>query len=368
MKNTSKFFIAVLLFISTPVFSQLEKGSWLIDARGSTGYDSDIDYIIPRLYTKIGYFPTDFLAVGIRVGGYGNLISNNNYGEVLYAGFARYYINPKSTNYFFYGELEGGIIANYLERRDTETRNFLKPTVGVTFVNQDYVAIEAALGMAFIENPNTGDLKYNNFLLQLGWKSLISQSSKEGMKDIERFFGRGTLSLASGFNLMSDFIVELAALAPVSDIAYNSESIGFNNLSDGRSSILGMQASVGFFLTNQFMFDLGLGFTNYSASDFQGAQTLFSISPGIRYYLPLGQGRNQLFAKAGYEFGGLNQEGLGTDYTYGFLNGGIGINIMLTPGTALELGVDYGNLSAEDAGFEVDTNILRFNYGLRVFL
>lgn len=368
MKFTSTIFLAILLFISAPVFSQLEKGSWLIDLRGSTGYDADIDYIIPRLYTKIGYFPTDFLAAGVRLGGYGNLITNDNFGDALYAGFLRYYVNPKSPNYFFYGELEGGMIAHYRERRDTETRTFLKPTVGVTYVNPDYVTIEAALGMAFIDNPNTGDLRYNNFLLQIGWKSLISESSKEAMEDIERFFGRGTVSLASGFNLMSDFIIDLASLSYDSDGAYNSESINFNNLSDGRSSILSMQASVGFFLSNQFMFDLGLGFTNFSAADLQGAQTLFSICPGLRYYIPLGQGRNQLFVKAGYEFGGLNQEGLGTDFTYSFINGGIGLNVMLSPGTALELGVDYGNLNADEPGFQIDTNILRFNYGLRVFL
>ena len=359
---------AVALLFSTLAFSQLEKGSWMIDLRGQSSYDSEIDYIIPRLYTKIGYFPTDFLVAGIRMGGYGNLISNNNYGSALYAGFARYYANPKSARYFLFGDLEVGLIADYAERADTETRKFFKPTVGLTFINPGYVTLEAALGMAFIENPNTGDLRYNNFVLQLGWKSIIGDSAKEAMADVEQFFGRGSVSLASGFNLMSDFIVEIAALAPVSDLGYNSEGVAFNNLSDNRSSILGAQVGVGFFLSDLFMFNLGLGFTNYSASDFQGAQTLFSIAPALRYYIPMGAGRTNLYLRGGYEFGGLNQEGFGTDYTYGFINGGIGLNFMLTPGTALELGFDYGNLKSNDQGFVVDTNLLRFCYGIRVFL
>ncbi|TVR85277.1 MAG: hypothetical protein EA411_13230 [Saprospirales bacterium] len=371
--------ITTLALLLTFLFSgsahgQLEKGSLLLDFRGHSGYDSEIDHVIPRLYAKVGYFPTQALAVGVRVGGYGHLVSGQNFGDAMYAGFARYYFNPNSDNYFFYGELEGGIISNYSEFADTRNLTILKPTVGANFINTGSVAIEAALGISIIENPNTEELRFNNFVMKIGWRSMINESSKEMMKEMreeaEPFFRRGTVSLSSGFNLNSDFVPGRFIDITLADVEFNSEAVSYNNLSDGRSAVLAFNAGVGFFLSEQTMFSLNMGVTNFGGSEFEGATTLFSIEPGLRYYLSLGeQSRSNLYLQGGYEFGGLNLEGLGTEYTYGFLNGGIGINYMLTPGSALELGVDYGQLKTDETSGPSETiNLFKFNYGLRVFL
>lgn len=362
--------VAILLFIlalvSQTALSQIEKGAFLVDLRGQTGYDPADELVIPRIYSKIGYFPTEFLALGVRIGGYGNLVNSDNFGSVLYSGFGRYYVNPQSEKYHFYGELEAGLIVNYRERMDSEKRPIIKPGAGVTFLPGTGVALDFGLSLAFIENPNIGEIQYNNFSMQFGWKAMISEMTKETMEEAELFFGKGMVSLSGSFNLNSDFILRVGVLEPVSDIGYNSESVGFNSLTDSRSSIFSTNFSVGFFLSNRFMFDLGLGVTNFGQTDIQAGSTLFAITPRLRYYIPFGEGRTSLYLHGGYEFGGLNLDGLGTEFTYQYPHGGLGLNFMLTPGAALELGVDYGQLSPDMEGIAID--IVKFNYGVRVFL
>ena len=374
MRITPVLIVLFSFLLSSPLYGQLEKGSFLLDIRGQTGYDSEEDFFIPRLYAKVGYFPMPGLAVGIRVGGYGHLMSGRNFGDAMYGGFARYYFNPASDNYFFYGELEAGVIANYQESQDTRTLPIIQPTVGADFLTEEFVIIEGALGISIIENPNTGQMRFNNFVMRIGWKTLISETSREIFDEMreenESYFRSGTVSLSSGFVLNSDFVPERFLATPITDFPFSSESINYNNLSDNRSNYFSFNAGVGFFLSDKTMFGLNMGITNFGGSDTEATTTLFSIEPSLRYYLSLGENnRTHLYFRGGYEFGGLNIEGLGSEYSYGYANGGVGINYMLNPGTALELGVDYGWMNVSEAILATESfNVIKFNYGLRVFL
>nr|MBS0037078.1 hypothetical protein [Saprospiraceae bacterium] len=351
--------------LSVAAYSQVEKGSWLIDFNGHTGYESEQEIISPQLYAKIGYFPTNFLAVGARLGGSGFLQENNNFGNVLYAGFARYYINPQSENFHFFGEMESGLLVDYEEGMDKQSRFFFKPLAGMSYKLIEGLGLEVGLGLTFMESLNTSQIRYHGLSFELGWKATISHRSAEALEETEQYFGRGKISLAASFNLNNSFDQFIAALRSSTETELNSEALRFTSLSESNSNLGIIDVGFGFFLSDRTMFNIGLGIVNYGSSDFEPATTLFSISPGLRYYLPLGDGRTNMYLQGAYEFGGVNQSGLGAESTYNYINGGVGLTYMIGPAVAIELGADYGKLSGT---FIQTSRPIKFYYGLRIFL
>ena len=354
----------MILFFSAQ--AQIEKGSWLLDFYGHSGYETEEEIVFPQLYAKVGYLPLESLAVGVRIGGSGFFQNGNNFGSALYAVFGRYYINPQAENFHFFGELESGLLVGYQEGSDSESRFYIRPATGMSYELTEGLGLEVGLGFTFMESLNTSQIRYNGLTFDLGWRAILGNRSREALEETDHFFGRGTISLAAGVNVNNSFDQAVLNLRSTTEAELNSEAIRFTNLSETSSNVGIFDFGFGFFLSDRVMFDIGIGMVNYSQSEVDPAITLFSISPGLRYYLPLGADRTHLFVQTGYEFGGINFSGLGAESTYHYLDGGLGVNYMIGPSVALELGVDYGQLSWDI--LDRNLNFFKFYYGLRIFI
>ena len=354
-----------LLFVSQTTFSQIEKGSWLLDFNGTTIYDYEVDYTFPQLYFTLGYLPTDYLAVGVKYGGKGFLTDGRNRGTSLYSVFGRYYMNPSSENFHFFGQLEGGVLAEYLQDAETFSRWYFAPSAGMSYEVSPGLGFEIGLGITFMENLNTGQLRYENLSFTLGWMATISERSRIALEESERLFGRGSITLSAGSTLNNSFNQGLGNTLGFSETELKADAINISNSSGERGSVSKFDIGVGFFLSDRTVFNIGLGIVNFSEMGVSNATTVFAIAPGLRYYIPLRSERLLLFAQGNYEFGGINLSGFGTETTYQFYAGGAGVNYFIGPSIALEVGTDFGRLSWD----EDDEKPYMFNvfYGLRLF-
>lgn len=358
--------IIAFIFCSQYAFSQIEKGSWLLDFNGKSVYDYEIDHTFPQLYLTLGYLPTDFLAVGIKYGGMGYLTDGRNRGTSLYSIFGRYYMNPSSKNFHFFGQLEGGLLAEYLQDAETISRWYFAPSAGMSYEVSPGLGLEVGLGITFMESLNTGQLRYENLSFSLGWMATISSRSKEALEESEQFFGRGSITLSAGSTLNNAFNQGLGNTLGFTETELRANPINISNSSGERGSVSKFDLSVGFFLSDRTVFNIGLGVINFSELGVSNATTFFAIAPGLRYYIPLNSERLLLFAQGNYEFGGINLSGFGTETTYQFYSGGAGVNYMIGPSVAIEVGTDFGRLSWDI----IDERPYMFNvfYGLRLFM
>jgi len=361
--------IFIVLFISMcsiSAFSQIEKGSWLIDFNGKTGYDYEINFSFPQLYLSLAYLPTNNLAVGINYGGKAYFPEGRNRGTSLYAAFARYYLNPSSENFHFFGQLKLGALSDYLQDETTEYRWFFTPSAGMSYELNAGLGFEVGLGLTFMESLNTGQMRYNNLNFTLGWMATISERSKLALEESEYLFGRGSITLSAGFTLNNSFDLGLSSLLASTEAELLPDALVFSNLNESSSNVGTIDFGIGFFLGDRTVFNIGLGIINFSETRIDPATTIFAIAPGLRYYIPLKSKRTLIFGQATYEFGGVNLGGLGAESTYHFISAGAGVNYLIGPSVALEIGADFGRLSWDIINEE--PYLFNVFYGLRLFL
>lgn len=123
---------------------------------------------------------------------------------------------------------------------------------------------------------------------------------------------------------------------------------------------LGLGASAGYFVANNFSIGLNLNTHYFKAEEdeLEFKRSIFLIGPDVRYYLPVKQNLS-VALHGGLEFGKLNQEFDNIDLDYNVLRLGLGAGIayFISPNVSLDagLGYDFMKLNLEIQGEDSDT-------------
>ena len=150
---------ALLCMMHVSAMAQIEKGAIFIGASSNFGYnnlspDSSSGFTVMNLDLKGGYFIINNLAVGLNVG----YVKIDEYSEMSFGGFARYYIAGK----FFAG---AGFTSISPEEGDSTTE--IPVEIGYAAFITDNIAIEPGLSYVIGDGyekfgPNVGFSLYLN--------------------------------------------------------------------------------------------------------------------------------------------------------------------------------------------------------------
>lgn len=277
---------------------------------------------------KAGRFINDRIVLGATVFGRVFLVEGREpQTDADFLPFGRYYLRPNQPLRYF-GELS---VNNWSEF-------IMGVSGGLNYDLGGGLALETSIGVpVFTEDFSVG--------LGLGFTFFLDNQFGNTETEVSNRFRRG------------DLLVGAISNQPLN----GSTILGSFYRSDFDAFSLALQPSVGYFLTEQLVGGIGIGYINTSINFISDVSItavdsdILTINPFARFYLTKTARRNQFFAQVDYFYQRTWREQLGpfdfstTDNLHA-IGGLIGVNRFITSHLALAGGLGYRSAINQDFG------------------
>lgn len=331
--------LGLYMFFATASFAQVGKGSFLIDG----GISSQLEFVEPpsflfsdgkieihsnRINPSIAYFVSDRLAVGGSL-----MVQNTN----AYEGISSFGIGTRIRYYFSKRETNAWFLENKIDYHTADNISILNGQVGLgwNYFISDNFAFEGAF--AFQKSKNK-IAKYGqpssrwNTGFNAGLKFFLNSSTDSRNATYTSILQKGTLLLGT-----------------------SSGGFNYRVINDYKVLTIHLNPNIGQFISKNWLIGAGLdlNYRKIAYGSYYGDRKdlTVSLSPFIRYYAPTKNGKFAPFFEVGSAFsrpfhfedsedGSLPDPYPNPKIDIGFL-GGVGMNLFVSPTTALELKVGY---------------------------
>jgi outer membrane protein W len=348
--------IIIVILLITSVLNentaQIQKGSWMLGGSLQLSQDATFrdfpnavknNQIAGSANAEIGYFCSDRLAVGARLGfNYANQLNisrnvfgvnaiESNFQSYQLAPFARYYFTPKNKLKTFYelsigGNWDRSRIADYqtapVEALSNQYSLNVKNTLGVNYFLTQNIALEAAID-------------YNHFYH-------INDPRFAGRPALAPVFPKLAFNPKFGIKVFLNTEKQDAKILADKYLKKGNVTIGLMSSMDiGNLNFGHFAPSIGYFLTDKWLVSSELSIFHKP-----NMATLASITPELRYYQPISPTTQLFFRGAGtFGFWADNRSKPATQYSKNSVEAGIGLNRFVSENLSIQGSV---NLNAAD--------------------
>jgi len=367
MPTRSLLLLVFLVLVSSPLFSQLQKGSTIqfgtsdlsyrppakagTDGRNYSEFDTYISY-------GLLYFLSDHWAVGGSLGD--AAVSNIRESRSGILPGIRYYFNPQVATLHWFAGTSAGIELTIGDQAEISLERW-NLGAGFNHLLNESIMLEVGANIAF-RNGNRSFFRYPEWNLGAGLQVYLSPEGRKNKKSALPAIGRGSW---------------LAGLSEA--------GLSYQPLDEDVTFTLSVQPTAGYFVTDRWVVGLGLQ-ASYTKLRFNSEFPDFLLDYSVRslgmealtrYYVGAPDKRLRPFALAriGFSHTASNYINPRQPPTINSTNawltarGGAGANLFLSPRAALEASLTYslGKTQTPDA-MTFDDNRFGLNFGFQFFL